>query len=705
MNQIDSATDLTVITPGAATGLYRWIMLGLIVLFVLSVFLADLWPARNVYFLIFHKVDSLLTMELPINAAMRYSAGHTENSCDSLPYVLLLKLIHIFIPGRLQVLRIASVAAALVALVCLYRMSSALFGRVIASIYLFLLVTSPVYLEGMRSFGFIPFTAALVAISTHLLFSTLNRKRTLVRVMLLSGCSFLLLSGYALGRVAIVFPLIIYGISPKRNWRKLIIYTVVLVSLIMVFDLASGDTRFDFKDWYTVGTEWMMNRSNQPLHIRNSHRVLRNTTDLADYFLQRDRTPFMEPTSADDLTQARIFNPVYTPFFLAGLIFCLVKRKQNQVSLLLWAGCFILALLPTTELAMRRFIFALPPIYLLLALGLRRVYQALLHLAGSASRRRILLSVSLVFLCATGGYDLYEYFFRVARPKCDYSSSQLAEVAEYIEQQGREVSSIVIGHSPIFLPLIWGNPHFDPRVVRVETAKKIVYEHQEGITLRGQIDRALYEGTGTLYLYPFFPGAEIEYGPELRNELRQLSEQPPPGVSVSRVPGVEMYGVTVKNSGFHLPASANRAYRYALYKNEQSISVSSEYSWDNSHRQLVDGRPETFWKISPPEIGKPVWVLFDLGREGTRAIRSLSALPRADRPEEFFRESVLLGSKDGRIWENVTPIIQQDAPRSGVWLHWNFDNETEYRFYKLEIYNGYACRDKNFISLAGIQLR
>ncbi|MEA1928380.1 MAG: discoidin domain-containing protein, partial [Candidatus Auribacterota bacterium] len=681
----------------------RWVFAGLILLFIFSSLMADLWPARNVYFLIFHKADGLLTMELPIAAAMRYSAGHTENSCDSLPYMLLLKFIHVFIPGRLMVLRLASILSGLVSLVCLYRMSKALFGRIIASIFIFLLVTSPVFLEGMRSFGFIPFTGALAAISIYLLFSTLDRKRVIARVILLSGCSFLLLSGYALGRIAIVFPLVMYGLLWKRNWRKLIIYVVVLVVLIMVFDLAFGDIRFDIKDWFTVGTEWMMNRSGQPVYVKNFDWIVNNAEALSDYLLfHRNRTYFREPVFDDEVTQSCIFNPVYAPFFMAGLIICLVRRRRNHVYVLLWCGIFILSMLPTSELAMRRFIFALPPLYLILAVGLGGSYQLLSRLVRRCPIRKILLTIPILFLLATGGYDLHEFFFKVSRPACDYTSLQLEKVAEYIEKHGAGVSSIIIDGHPDFLSLTWGNPFFDPRVVRAETARKIIYEFQAGITLREQIDRARNEGIGALYLYPFFRDLPSQH--ELIAELKKLAKDPPPGVTVSRVPGVEMWGVIVESQGYRIPAAANRSYRYALPKNEQGVAVSSEYSWDNSHRHLLDRRPETYWKVAPPEVGKSVWVLFDLGRGGERAIRSLRARPRADRPEEFFHHASLRGSKDGLDWENVSRIIQSDSPQTGDWIRWDFDNETAYRFYRLEIEDGYTGREKNFISLAELHL-
>jgi hypothetical protein len=680
----------------------QWVVVGLIALFVFNSFLADLWPAKNIYFLIFHKVDGLLTMELPINAAMRYSAGHTENSSDCLPYVFLLKSIHICVPGRLAVLRIASVLSALVALIFLFRVSKALFGWITAVIFLFLLVTSPVYLEGMRSFGFIPFTAALAAISIDLLFSTLGRKKTLPRVVWLAGCSFLMFSGYAVGRLAVIFPLAVYGLYWRENWRKLILYVGVLVMLVLVLDLAVGDLRFDIKDWFTVGTEWMDNRSQQPLPSKNLPWVLKNTGALFDYIFQQGRTHFKEPVFDNELAQSRIFNPVYTPFFLAGIILCLVRRKRNQVLLLLWYGFFVLLMLPSSELAMRRLIFALPPFYLLIAIGLWGSYQFLNRLARSRLGRKILLAVSLLFLLATGGYDLREFFFTVSRPICNYTSDQLKATAEYIEKHAAGVSEIIIDGHPVVLPLTWGNPFFDPRIVRAETARKIVYEFEKDLTLREQIERAKNKGTGALFLYPFFPGFDSRR--ELSAELKALAVAPPPEVSISRVPGVEMWGVVVKDRGFRIPSAANRSYGYALPLKEQRVAVSSEYSWDNCHRHLLDGRAETYWKIAPPEVGEPAWVFFDLGGGGARAVRSLAARPRADRPEEFFHHATLRGSQDGQNWENVSRIVQEDLPRTGGWIYWDFDNEMVYRFYKLEIKDGYAGREKNFISLAELKL-
>ena len=137
-------------TPTKCPFSRKWWIAVLIGLFVALAILADLWPVKTTYFYIYSRVDGLLTMDLPLNPAMRYAAGNGIHSTESFIYVLAVKLFYLLIPYRFFCLRAVSICSTAISLFFLFKLAALIFCRQIAFLFLFLLITSPIYLESMR---------------------------------------------------------------------------------------------------------------------------------------------------------------------------------------------------------------------------------------------------------------------------------------------------------------------------------------------------------------------------------------------------------------------------------------------------------------------------------------------------------------------------------------------------------------------------
>ena len=684
--------------PFRSASRQRWILVGLISLFIIAAFLADIRPVKNFYFLTYWKADTLLTVDLSLNPAMRYSAGHSENSGDSLIYILLLKLVHSFIPPRLLCLRTASVLSTAVSLFIFYRLAAILFSRKIALIFIFLLATSPVYLESMRSFGFIPLTNALVSLACYLTVITFNHRRIPVKIVLLVFTAYLLFSLYASGRLAVFLPLIIWVIYAKTDWRKAVIYLMILVALVGIVDLALGDLRFDIRDFLEVGGEWLMYRHKTTRHREPlTDNLSKNARVAVDYFLQRGRASFREPARDEEIGRSRLFPLLYTPFFLAGMIVCLCYRKKNNIFLLVWFCLFFFPFLFSSGMAIRRIVLSLAPLYLLIAVGLSWVYSRIVRSARLKRFRRQLTVLSLIFLLSVGIYGLYEFFFTVSRPPHSLPRSGLQRLAGLVKEHSG-VSAIVFNRDPGTVGLIWGNPFIDPRFFERETLEKFMYDdHSYRLNLEDNIRRALKKNDRVLFLYrPDSPASGADKG-----RIGNLSASFGPGrIAFFRFPHPSLEILLIKPK--KPETAAPFLGRKLAYPDR--LSVTSEYSLSNGPHMLRDGDPITSWRISNRELGEPAEIRIDYGTDSEKKITGLKILPRAGRPEEFFRRAEFYGSRDGWEWELISPLNQKNVPPADQWRHWNFANDRYYPYYKLIIYNGHSGRNGYFLSLGELIL-
>lgn len=701
--------------PIRSSSSQKWLIVGLISLFVLSALLADLWPSKNIYFHISLKVNNLLTMELKLNPAMRYAAGRGLNSGDSLLYTALIKLVYQIIPYRLLCLRLVSLISSVVGLIFIYRLSARLFNRSAAILVLFLLVTSPVYLESMRSIGWVSLTNSLVIIFCYYLFRVLNeaKARAFFSAGLLALIYYMLFSLYALGRMAIIPALVLFAVHIKRCWKATLVFSLILLLLIMIPDLLIGDLKFDFRNFIFVSGEWIGDRTAESWKGNiPTDWIKDNLENALKYFIQYDRTYFQVPLTRlgeayDDVDKSRLFNIFYTPFFFLGLGICLWKRRTSDIFLLIWFFTFFLIPLFSSGVPLRRFFLILNPAYLLISIGLLAFISTVSRFAREKKFKAIIICFPIL-LAATGGYDLYEFFFKVAKPNCRYSREQLKSVAEFIGNNSRKVSSITINVRDIDRiaeGLLWGNPYLDQPYIDLSETRKFT-QLGDCFNVAKHIDLARKEGTGILFLYPL-PNLKTEFDDsqeELYSSIKSNFSRLPPDCRSFHLPGSNFYALLVESQGFYLPAAANRMYRYGQPEFARNVYVSSEYSWSTMNLRLVDGLPETFWRISNTEAAEPAWIIIDLGGEKGREISGLRALPKKGRPTEFFRNAELFGSRNGKDWESVASIVQKELPPDDQWCEWNFKNEKKFRYYKLMIYDGHSGRKQRFLSMAELRL-
>jgi F5/8 type C domain len=153
------------------------------------------------------------------------------------------------------------------------------------------------------------------------------------------------------------------------------------------------------------------------------------------------------------------------------------------------------------------------------------------------------------------------------------------------------------------------------------------------------------------------------------------------------------------------PSVAVKQKNNLLLQSGVTLTASSRNQETESVSSLIDGKDDSIWHVEIAAIGAPAWVMVDFGEGNSRTVKRLAAQPRKDIPSQFFHFSELFGSDDGVNWEKVASIVQEEVPRSNAWREWTFDNPRAYRFYRLNILDGYGADFHNqFLSMAGLGL-
>lgn len=132
------------------------------------------------------------------------------------------------------------------------------------------------------------------------------------------------------------------------------------------------------------------------------------------------------------------------------------------------------------------------------------------------------------------------------------------------------------------------------------------------------------------------------------------------------------------------------------------LTASSRNLGNQTVEKLADSDNLTFWHVSLDQVGEPAWVTIDFGDGNEKTVRALTAIPRADIPQQFFCEAKLLGSDDGVNWELVSKINQQETPKNTSRLKWAFENNLDYRYYQVLITSGHE--GGKFYSMAELAL-
>ena len=538
----------------------NWLMILLICIFLVMTFLGDgLYPCKNVRFFYDwpsrYNID-MLTMRLQLNPAMRYSGGHGSDSFQSLVYVTAVKFFYFLIPYRLLCLRLVSVFTTCIALFFLYHLAVFLFRPVVGAIFVFILVTTPIYVESMRAFGFIPITNMIVVIACYFLAVSMDKRKIFIKVALLALSSFITLSLYVLGRLVIFFPIAFYCIYLKQSWRKLLLFLLIFISLILIPDLILGDIHFNLKRFILVGNEWLVCHLSGAWLKENpqgtaidllGYRLSSNIKIAAEYLFQIDRKHF---TTKELWTcKPRLFNIAYTPFFYIGLIICVWKKRKSNIFLFVWFFIFFAVPLLSSHMPVRRVIFSLNPIYLFIALGMWSSFKFIYSKLKINRHKLILICISALFLASVGSLDIYEYIFNAAKPYYKYSHKQLKQLAVFISDRGKEVESIKYNaRAPM---LIWGNPHFDNSFIDMNIVGKmdIAGKRGEPHTLKEQVRKDIRVGISSLYIYSSvyapddYDEEEESFYPDIQWIEKNLADE----VEISQVQGIEeVYFLIVK---------------------------------------------------------------------------------------------------------------------------------------------------------------
>lgn len=469
--------------------------------FVLTAFIADLWPCKKTYFFFAYQGGlKPFTVLDQITPALRYSEGQAWAEFQSLSYLVMLKLFSPIIPCRLLNLRVLNIIISCASLFFLYRLAAILFSRAVGLVFLFLLVTSPVYVESSRAFGYEALTHLAVAVACYLLASSLNNEKVVAKIVLLSFFCLLTMSLYVIGRLVILFPVIFFGFYLKKYWSKLLIYLLLFGGIILILDNSLGDVRFTLRDFFLLPAltdEWLDTETEGGSPQKTLSRNIPTNARVAwGYLTGRERRAF-----ADEDDRSRLFNPVYTPSLFLGLLVCLWMRKRSNIFLLIWFALFFMVPMISSRIDPRRILLALEPIYLIVALGLWFLFQLLSRIIPHHKYRFALTCAALILLGLIGSFDVREFFFKVSKPYYNYSREQLKQVADFIMEEGRGITSII--YNIPTRDLIWGNPYFIDHPESLGLANKIVRDQAGYKGLRNNLEHALREGKSLLYLYTF----------------------------------------------------------------------------------------------------------------------------------------------------------------------------------------------------------
>lgn len=691
----------------------RWLLAGLLLFYVIQSLFADvLWPAGKI---VFDSTYSAMYQfrafdrNFPIDTAFRYPRGGTGEEYQSLAYMAVLHLFYSIIRNRWLCLRIMSIVFSTLSLFFAFRLGSVLFSKPIAFISVFLLATSPAYALSMRSFGFIPLTQLVVIVFCYLAVTISPGVKGMIRILLLTFLAVCSLSLYAPGKLVIFLPILFFGIYWKTEWKKLVMYAAAFAMLIVILDSSLPGPSLSFRNLLARPTsgEWLYRYGEfAPAGFANS--FLRNAGDARDYLLSRNRQ-FFEPRNQ----RSKLYNPLYTPFLIAGLIICVARRTKSNLYLLLLFIIFFLPPLGTNNLDPRRVLMSLFPINLLIALGMWLWAKSLLVLADRYNKHRVAVIFALLSLIAVGIYDTHEFLFKVSRPVYNLPRNQLKLLAQFISEKIPEVDWIRSHRS--MENLIWGNPFYNPnppppvspssinpdklRHLRALTDSRIFafFEPRNIGTdsnrddLFGRISGALDAGASLLYI--FIPP---ELSPK-EEDVKWARLQLPDNFRLSSISGTPLeYVLLTRND--EIPAN--------LLLTESPGFATSATDYDGCELRLkdalTDGEPTTGWETNISGHTEPPWLEVDFGAGNAQVVQALSIRPIAHPPFPFFTEAELWASGNDSDWRLLT-VIREDKPvYSSQWRVHSFINKRPYRRYRLKITDDLGEETHRHVTIADL---
>lgn len=450
--------------PGRVFG-HPLAALVLIGVFILLTVVPDLvWPSRKSYFATYTCDFKNFTVLHQVWAGSLFAPGGGGQEPYSPPYMLLLRGAYALVPHRLAAMRVLSVIAAAAVLYFLCRTVSVLLSPASAGLFLLLLATSPVYLESMRAFGYVSLSHLAVVLTIY--FTVASRKPLAPAAA--AAAAFTTLSLYVATRPVAVFPVLFYLLDWKQSWKRLLLYLAVLVCLVSAAGLAENRSLVYPWKYFSSPEEqagiWPVTDGRVDLGVLSSN-LTGNLRRAAGYLLNLDRQPF-----ADRESSSRLFNPVYTPFIFLGLAGIWFRKREGRNAILILLFLFFLLPLASREIQPRRILVSLYPLYLLIVLGFNLAYRLVIR------RRPLFVGLALAVLLAVGLWDVYEFVFRVSRPRLNYSRSELKAVARFVEDNWTVVPHI--RYYKEIDELIMGNPYFIPRPELVSEVANIFAEER-----------------------------------------------------------------------------------------------------------------------------------------------------------------------------------------------------------------------------------
>jgi hypothetical protein len=596
-----------------------------------------------------------------LTPSMRYYPGNAVNSFRSLPYMLCLKGVHALVPSRLLSLRLVSVAATAVSLVLMFHLAVRLFCPAVALLWMFCLVFSPVWLESMRAYGYLPFSRLFVVLGCFVLARPGEGKAVWGRATGLALSVYATLSLYLPAHLIFWLILVYLALDPRREWKTLALFLALFFGGTVLIDALIGDDPLNFRDFLLpeIGGEWVMRGTRLDWRLLPGH-LVRNA-----------------PLLLRTLLPAGVFPPLLSAALIgAGTVLCLFLRRRSNLLALLWLGLFLFSPLTADAVPFRRIVFALDPVFLLAALSAWCAVRLAREAVPSVLLRRLLAlsAVALLLFCAV--VSSQGFLRETSRPEAKPSRGYLESLAAFILERG-EASCLIMYDDPLS-DLVWANPAFadrvsadlNPRVIAVSPALSWQL-HQGGLERFPRPSIVIYRRV-----------REEAYRELISRWAAVLGEGPVRG----EVPGTDLLYAIIPSPPGLVPELASSS---------SSVTASSsrwreESAWvrhPNVRNNLTDGDPSQYWAPDPAAPDGPPWAQVDFGPGDGKTVRLLGLLPGGDPPsaEGFIRRGELLGGWTGREWERLAVIEEATPDPRMLWRYWAVDNDRAFRYYRLVV--------------------
>jgi hypothetical protein len=167
------------------------------------------------------------------------------------------------------------------------------------------------------------------------------------------------------------------------------------------------------------------------------------------------------PAHSTHPIRARFYSLLYTPFFFVGLISLLRRWRGHAGRIALISSLAVLYLLPlgSSGAHLRRMVYALYPIYVVLAHGLLASHQWYRRTVGRRLPAGLAAGLPLLFMLGAIGSDLYAYEFEISVPLYnEYTTQQLREFTQMLLLHGGRVGLILFTKGRDMENLLYGNP-------------------------------------------------------------------------------------------------------------------------------------------------------------------------------------------------------------------------------------------------------